>query len=234
MTALNRAFALAEREHTAVGIAQHLHLDVSRRGDQLLEVERAVAERRQSLTARALERVVEVIGSLDQAHSLPTAARGCLQQHRIADLGGCLGRFIGSDGFGARHQRQPGRCQFSLGLDLVAHARHHVCVGADEDEVVVLARADEVRVLGQEAVARMDGLATGRLAGRHDRGDVEVALGCRGRSDADGPVCETRRKRSGVRSRVDGDGLDTELVQRADHPHRDLAAVGNEHAREHR
>ena len=47
-------------------------------------------------------------------------------------------------------------------------------------------------------------------------------------------VCETRRKRSGVRSRVDGDGLDTELVQRADHPHRDLAAVGNEHAREHR
>src|SRR6476659_7361440 len=85
MTALNRAFALAEREHTAVGIAQHLHLDVSRRGDQLLEVQRAVAKRRLGLTARALERVVEVIGSLDQAHSLPgTSGRPAAASSRLA------------------------------------------------------------------------------------------------------------------------------------------------------
>src|SRR5262249_3984245 len=46
---LDRALALAEREDATVLVAQHLHLDVSRRGDRLLEVETAVAERRERL-----------------------------------------------------------------------------------------------------------------------------------------------------------------------------------------
>jgi hypothetical protein len=39
---------------------------------------------------------------------------------------------------------------------------------------------------------------------------------------------------AGVGGRVDGDGLDPELVQRADHAHRDLAAVRYQDAVEHR
>ena len=43
--ALDRALALAERQHAAVGVGEHLDLDVARRDDRLLDVERAVAER---------------------------------------------------------------------------------------------------------------------------------------------------------------------------------------------
>ena len=48
---LDRALALAEREHAAVLVAEHLDLDVAGRHERLLEVERAVAERRLRLGA---------------------------------------------------------------------------------------------------------------------------------------------------------------------------------------
>ena len=41
-------------------------------------------------------------------------------------------------------------------------------------------------------------------------------------------------QRVAVGGRVHGDGLDPELVQRADHAHRDLAPVRDEDPREHR
>ncbi len=41
---LDRALALAEREHAAQPVAEHLDLDVARRHERLLEVQRAVAE----------------------------------------------------------------------------------------------------------------------------------------------------------------------------------------------
>ena len=47
-------------------------------------------------------------------------------------------------------------------------------------------------------------------------------------------VGERDVQRVRVRGRVDGDCLDAELVQRADHAHGDLATVRDEHAREHR
>ena len=49
-----------------------------------------------------------------------------------------------------------------------------------------------------------------------------------------GLVGEPHVQRVAVGGRVDGDSLDPELVQRPDHAHRDLAAVRDQHAREHR
>ena len=58
---LDRAFALAEREDAAVGVAEHLDLDVPGRGQRLLQVERAVPERRLRLRTRRLVRVLQVL-----------------------------------------------------------------------------------------------------------------------------------------------------------------------------
>src|SRR4029079_12435999 len=85
MPALDRAFALAEREDVPVPVAQDLDLDVAGRVDDLLEVEGTVAERRFGLGGRSRERLVEAVWIADEPHTLPTPARGRLEQDREAD-----------------------------------------------------------------------------------------------------------------------------------------------------
>ena len=60
VAALDRALALAERQDAAVVVAEHLHLDVARGHDRLLEVEVAVAERRLRLGGGVRERGVQL------------------------------------------------------------------------------------------------------------------------------------------------------------------------------
>ena len=45
---------------------------------------------------------------------------------------------------------------------------------ADEGDLVLVENFGEARVFGQEAIARMDGVGAGDLAGGHDCGDVEI------------------------------------------------------------
>ena len=63
---------------------------------------------------------------------------------------------------------------------------------------------------------------------RHTRG-VEVALGRSRRTDAHGLVGKVHVRCVGIGIGEDGDRADAEAAERADHPHGDLAAVGDEH-----
>ena len=88
------------------------------------------------------------------------AAGDRLQQHREAELGGGRARLVeGGAALGAGDERHVGRAHLRLRAGLVAHPLHHVRSRADEGEVVLLAGAHEGGVLGEEAVAGMDGLA---------------------------------------------------------------------------
>ena len=92
----------------------------------------------------------------------------------------------------------------------------------------------EAGVLRQEAVARMDGVGAGDLAGGEQARDVEIALGGRRRADAHALVGEPHVHGVGVGRRVHGDGGDADLLAGAQDPERDLAAVGDQHLVEHR
>src|SRR6185369_1556964 len=85
VAALDRALALAEVQQRAVPIAEHLHLDVARTDEELLQVDPAVTERRLRLTTRGRERVGELALRRDRPHALPAAARGRLHEHGIAE-----------------------------------------------------------------------------------------------------------------------------------------------------
>ena len=108
--ALDRALALAEGEHAAVGVAEHLDLDVTSRRDELLDVHGAVSERRLRLGTRRLERTLELVVGLDEAHPLPPAPRRGLDQHRKAGLR-CRTAELLEPGrlAGAGHERNAGR-----------------------------------------------------------------------------------------------------------------------------
>ena len=78
----------------------------------------------------------------------------------------------------------------------------------DENELIFLADFREVVILGQKAGTRMDSVGAGDERRADNVGDVEIALGRRGRADADGLVGEAHVQGIAVRFRVDRDRSD--------------------------
>ncbi len=99
---LHRALAIAEHERAAASVAEHLHLDVVRVDDRLLEVQPGVAERGPGLGRGGVEQPLEIVGMLDEAHAAPSPARRRLQQHGVA------GRLGHARGLGRARQSRPG------------------------------------------------------------------------------------------------------------------------------
>ena len=232
MAALHRAVALAQRDRVAVGVGKHLHLDVAGVLHEALHVDGVVPEGRARLGARRGVGALELLVAPGLAHALAAAARGCLDEQRVADRGGDRARLVerlhlaGAAGDAG----DPGRPHGLLRVRLLSHAVDDVGGRADEHEAVVRARAGEVRVFGQEAVARVDRLAA--LAGRRtDQGrEAEVALRARGGPDAHRDVGLLHRTGVAVRLGVGDDRLDAELVQGAHDAQGYLAAVGDQDA----
>ena len=95
-------------------------------------------------------------------------------------------------------------------------------------------RMSERRALGEKAIARMDRLGAGRLAGVNDLVDHEIGLS-RGRGpDGDRLIGHFDMERVLIGFRIDGDGLDAHAARRLDDAAGDLATVGDEDLLEHR
>ena len=154
----------------------------------------------------------------------------------IADVAGdALGFVLVGDGaVGTRNDRDAEPLGGALGLDLVAHDADMVAGRADEGDVVGGEDVGELGVLRQEAVAGMDGVGAGDLAGGDDLVDVEIAVARRRRADADAFVGEPHMHGVGVGRGMDGDGLDAEFLGGAQDAQRDFAAIGDEDFLEHR
>jgi hypothetical protein len=109
VAALHGAVALEQVDHRAVGVAEHLHLDVARPLDGLLEEDRAVAEGRRA--SRDADRAASASSSgvRTSRSPRPPAAGRRLDEQREADALGRLERAgaVGQGVGGAQH-RQPG------------------------------------------------------------------------------------------------------------------------------
>ena len=228
--ALQAALALAEMHDVAVAVGEDLHLDVPGPQHEPLQEQRVVPEGRGRLTACAHQRTGQIRGILDQPHALAAASRGRLDEHRVADVVG------GRDQFGigqsrprdARHHRDVERGHRVLRGDLVPHHLDGPRGRAEEGDTGRSTSRGERRVLGEEPVPGMDRLRAGALRRIEHPVDVEVALTGRRRPDQYGGVGLADMPGAGVGLAVDGDRADPHLPESADHPDRDLAAVGDE------
>ena len=70
MAALDRAVALAEVDHVAVRVGEHLHLDVARILDEPLDVHGRVGEVLLALPRRGREGALRLVGRADELHAL--------------------------------------------------------------------------------------------------------------------------------------------------------------------
>ena len=110
-----------------------------------------------------------------------------------------------------------------------------ICSRRRSDERDVRRGADlgELRVLGEEAVARMDRVGAGDLGRGDEARNVEIRLARRRGADADVVVGEAHVQRLAVGLGIDGDRLNAELAAGADDAQRDLAAIGDQNFLKH-
>src|SRR5262249_50391724 len=84
VAALDRAVTLAEVDHVAVRVGQHLDLDVARVLEVALDVDAVVAEEFLAFASGPLESVLEVVGGTGDPEALAAAAASRLAGDRVA------------------------------------------------------------------------------------------------------------------------------------------------------
>ena len=236
VAALHRTVALAQGDVVAEVVGQHLDLHVARAQHELLQVDAVVAERGTCLVARGLVLRLEVGRVVHLAHALAAASCRGLDEHGVAHAVGerlGLGRRVDA-AVGAGHGGHAAGLHGLARHALVAHALDAVGGRPNEYQVVVRAGAREVGVLGQKAVARMDGFRARVLGGRDDARHDQVASWVRlGGPDAHGLVGVLHRVCVRVFGGVHRDGLHAQLFAGAHDAQRHLAAVRHQYLAEH-
>ena len=211
-------------------VGEDLDLDVVRLLDALLDEHAAAAKELLALFLCVVEGRAQLLFIPALGHADAAAACACLQHDRPADaLGDLDGVVLVLDRVdGPRHDGHAGLDHRQLALDLAAHRPDGVQVRTHKRHTLILAGSDEVLVLRQEAVARVQGVGAAVPEGCNDGIDVAVALFRRGRSDADGLISLPHKWRARVGVTVDSDGRDAQATGGADDTAGNLATVGHE------
>ena len=226
--ALHRAFALHQVEAASVAVPENLDLDVTRLEHQLLQVDRAVAERALGHGLGRADHVRELGRVVHLPHADAAAARRCLDQQGKAHR---LGRFVEA---GEIVRREPGAAGDDgkarvtgdgAGTLLVPHGGDAVGRRADPDEAGLLHRPGEGGVFGEEAVARMDRIGAALPRRRDDLVRDEIALLRRRRPDGKRLVGLRHVAGVGVGLRIDRNRGDAERPCAPHDPAGNLAPV---------
>jgi hypothetical protein len=113
---------------------------------------------------------------MDGAHAPAAAARGGLDDQRVADGPGRRQRLAlaGHRTVAPGHDRHSGLLHHLARNDLVAHRLDRAGGGTDERDLMVAHDLRETRIFRQKTVARMDRVDTQQFGRAHDVGDFEV------------------------------------------------------------
>ena len=228
--ALQRAIAFEQVDIVAVIVAEHLHFDVARVLDELLDQHAIVAKTALGFALGAGELRLEILVGVDLPHAATAATGDGLDEHGIAHLlGGGFQRFdclvfamvAGRHGHAVLfHQR--------LGGVLQAHGADRLRRRADPCQASLDDRFGESRVLRQEAIAGMDRFGAGLERGLDDAVALEIALGGRRRANVHGVIRLANEGGVCVDVRIHRDRSYPEPTGSAHDPTGDFATVGDE------
>ncbi len=181
---LYRTIALADVDDIAVPVAKYLYLNVARIEHGLFDQQLAVAKGIGRFAACGCDGGGQLRLLMHQPHAASAATGRRLDHHRQANLqrlGGQVGVALIA-ALVAWHARYARFQHQRLGVALVAHGRNSFRIGADEHQPRFLHGARERGALGQEAIAGVDGAATGIQ--RRPYQLVDHQIGLRGRRRA--------------------------------------------------
>ena len=231
VAALRGAVALAQGDGI-FAIGQHLDLNVADIRQEALDVDRRVIERGLCLVHDLVEILFQRVLGFHDAHTATTTTGGSLNQQREAGVMGNLQGLVelGDHAVGARHGGNTGGLSDALGRDLVTHQADVLGRRANKADLFFFHHADKIRLFGQEAVARVNGIRLVRHGCGDDQLGAVVALGNIRRADAYCLIGELYWQGVLIAFGISKDGLDTQFLAGANDAKRNLTAVSNEHA----
>ena len=178
VAALQRTVALAQMHRAALAVTKHLHFDMARGGQVLFDIDFVIAERGLGFRARGHEGALHLACVPGDFHAAPATTGGGLDDdgvsHLFTKLPGLIQcRHTAIRSGNAGHAQRLHRV---LGRDLVAHHADMFRRRADKGQVVILDDLHELGVFRQKAIAGVDRLGPGDLAGRDDGRKGQVGL----------------------------------------------------------
>ena len=232
---LDGAVAFAEVNDVALRVAKDLELDVARVLDEFLDVYAAVAKSFLRLVAGGVVALDEGDVVVRGAHTLAAAAGHGLDHDRVADVLGNLQRLLlgVDDVLGTGGDRHTGLAGQFAAERLVLEGVHRGGFRPDKADVAAFANVGKVGVLGEEAVAGVNGVDVGDLGCADDAVDAQVTFVAGGAADADRLVGHLCVHGIRIRLRVHGHGSDVEFLAGADDTNGDLPAVGYQYFFKH-
>ena len=178
MPPLQRAVAGADDDDLAVGVRQHLGLDVSRSVQVALDEALAATEGSDRFAHSAVEQLRDLLACARHLQPAAAAAERGLDGDRQSVLVGEREHLVDARD-GVRRPGRHGRADL-LGdvpcLDLVTERADRLRWRTDPRQPGVEDGFGELRVLGQEPVAGMHGVGAGTLGDVEHLADVEVGL----------------------------------------------------------
>ena len=218
-----------------VRVGEDLDFDVAWRRQKPLQQQRAIPEGAFSKAPRPSERVGDLAFLLHDAHAF-TATAG----RRLNDQGQSQLESSTREVFEVLPRAVvPGKHRDARGAhsrlchDLRAHGSDRRGRWTHEHEARVYARLGELRFLGKETVAGMNGLSTRGAGGLENALDVEIAFARRRRADSIGLVGLADVLGASVRVGEYGNGAHAEPPRRTENTAGDLAAVCHQQALDH-
>jgi hypothetical protein len=219
----------------ALRVGEHLDFDVARLLQIAFDQHAVVAEAGGGLALAGGQGVEERARRFDHAHALAAAAGAGLDQHGVAD-----GVGLGLEELRvlvvavvARHQRHAGLFHQRLGGGLAAHGGDGGGRRADKGDAGFFGGFGKGFVLGEEAVAGVDGARAGIARGLQDGVGAQVAGARLGAADVHGLVAGGDVAGVGVGVGIHRDGADAHAAGGGGHAAGDFTAVGNQQSVEH-
>ncbi len=211
-------------------VGEHLHFHVAGGGQVALQQHPVVAEGVARLAAGGGQGFLEAGGVVHRAHAFAAAAGHRLDQQRKADFLrlGDQGGVVGAFPVEAGQHRHAALRHVLAGGGLVAHQANGLGAGADKDQAGVRAGVGEGGVLGQKAVAGVNGVGAAVAGGADHLVDVQVAVPGRRRAQPHGAVGLAHMGRVGVDVGVHRHRGQAQLAGGADNAPGDLAPVGDQ------
>ncbi len=218
----------------AEAVGENLRFDVFRVDDALLEEDFRAAEGLGGLGDDPRVGRFQLFAVVAATNTATTTTGRCLEHDRVTDALGFAQRLVKicQIAFGAGGDRYAGGDHAAACFGLVAHAGNHIGCRADELDAALGTDLCQFSVLGQEAVARVQGVTAGFYRQVNQLARVQIT-GQRVAADVVGLVGAFDVQGIAVGIGVDRNRGDAHLRASADDANGNLAPVGNQNFLDH-
>src|SRR5215212_2352321 len=188
MTPLNRTFSFKQMPAVSLRIAYELKFDVPDTLKVFFYKQCCLAKSCARLCGRHFELLSQLLFIVSKSNASASTSKGRLEQNRVAGFVSNISRFVHifNNAIASRHCWNFGLFHDSFAFHLVASKFHSFASWPDKDDTIFFAHLRKVLILGEKAVAGVNGICSRLLGSLHYLGHIEVTLSWRCRTDVVG------------------------------------------------